>query len=234
MPARYWLTTSPEQVVEHLTGFRQLQPNDVVVLARPVPDRGTFNYTVCTEETVAPGIFSKLAGVLAAKGLQILGAQVYTRGDGTIVDSFEVLDPDYHGPPPPRRIEAVRQAIRDVLQGRVTIQELFAKSRRVGETTGRLVHQSAQVEVDNDSSDEFTILDVFADDRQGLLFVITNAIFEAGLSVHSAKISTRLDQIADVFYVTTREGGKLTDSDAVARLKERLTTAVSAHLDHPI
>ena len=51
-----------------------------------------------------------------------------------------------------------------------------------------------------------TILDVFADDRQGLLYVITNAIFQLGLSVHASRISTRLDQVADVFYVT-RYGG---------------------------
>ena len=60
--------------------------------------------------------------------------------------------------------------------------------------------------IDNETSDRFTILDVFADDRQGLLYVITNAIFQLGLSVHAARISTRLDQVADVFYVTIRKG----------------------------
>lgn len=230
MPARYWLTTPPEQVAEHLAGFKQLQPDDVVVTANPVPGRGTFNYTVFTYDAIIPGIFSKIAGSLAARGLQILSAQVYTRQDGTIVDSFEVLDPDYNGPPPPRRIAAVGTAIRDVLRGALTIQELFAKSRRVEAPSRRLVSHATQVEVDNDSSDEFTIIDIFADDRQGLLYVITNAIFEAGLSVHSAKIATRLDQIADVFYVKTREGGKLTDPESVARLKQRILDAVAEHL----
>ena len=65
--------------------------------------------------------------------------------------------------------------------------------------------------IDNETSDQYTIVDVFADDRQGLLYVITNAIFRFGLSVHAARISTRLDQVADVFYVTDHEGKKYDD-----------------------
>ena len=65
--------------------------------------------------------------------------------------------------------------------------------------------------IDNETSDRYTIVDVFADDRQGLLHVITNAIFQLGLSMHAARISTRLDQVADVFYVTDPRGQKLSD-----------------------
>ncbi len=234
MPARYWQTTPPELVVEQLAGFKQLESEDVVVTAGVQPDRGTSIYTVFTRDTITPGIFSKIAGVLAAKGMQILGAQVYTRLDGTIVDRFEVLDPDYKGSPPPRRIAAITTVIQDVLTERLTIQELFVKSRRIEPPAARLVQLPAQVEIDNDSSDDFTIVDVFADDRQGLLYVITNALFEAGLSVSSAKISTRLDQIADVFYVTTRDGAKLTDPDRIGEVKRRLQTAVTAHLSQSI
>jgi len=233
MPARYWLTTPPELIVEQLAGFKQLESEEVVITANAQTDRGTHIYTVFALETLIPGLFSKIAGVLAAKGAQILGAQVYTRRDGVIVDRFEVLDPDYKGPPPPRRIAAISAAIRDVLTGRLTIQELFVKSRRIEPPAVRLVQLPTQVEIDNDTSDEFTIVDVFADDRQGLLYVITNALFEAGLSVSSAKISTRLDQIADVFYVTAQDGAKLTDPERIAELKRQLMAAVTAHLEHP-
>jgi [protein-PII] uridylyltransferase len=234
MPTRYWLTTAPDVIVRHLAGLRRLDSEQVVVTAATKANRGTSVYTVFAKETVIPGIFSKIAGVLAAKGTQILGAQVYTRLDGTIVDRFEVLDPDYKGPPPPRRIAAISAAIQDVLTGRLTIQELFAKSRRIEPPVVRLAPLPTQVEIDNDTSDEFTIVDVFADDRQGLLYVITNTLFEAGLSVSSAKVSTRLDQIADVFYVTRRDGAKLGDPDQIADLKRRLLAAVTVHLTQPV
>ena len=41
--------------------------------------------------------------------------------------------------------------------------------------------EATEVRIDNETSDAFTIIDVFADDRQGLLYVITNAIFQLGL-----------------------------------------------------
>ena len=233
MPARYWLTTPPQLIVEHLASFKQLESDPVVVTATASTDRGTYVYSVFAGDALTPGIFSKIAGVLAAKGVSILGAQVFTRRDGVIVDRFEVLDPDYKGPPPPRRIAAISSSIRDVLTGRLTIQELFVKSRRIEPPATRLIQLPTQVEIDNDTSDECTIVDVFADDRQGLLYVITNALFEAGLSVSSARISTRLDQIADVFYLTTQEGSKLTDPARLAELKRRLLAAVTDHLAQP-
>ena len=80
------------------------------------------------------------------------------------------------------------------------------------------------MEIDNGICDRFTVIDVFADDTQGLLYVITRAIFRLDLSVHAARISTRLDddiqqslrtvgrhQVVDVFYVTGRDGAKIED-----------------------
>ena len=55
----------------------------------------TTEYTVYTRDALIPGIFSKIAGVLAAKGVQILDAQIATLADGVVVDTFRVLDGDY-------------------------------------------------------------------------------------------------------------------------------------------
>ena len=41
--------------------------------------------------------------------------------------------------------------------------------------------------------------------------MITHAIVKLGLSVHAARISTRLDQVADVFYVSDLAGAKIVD-----------------------
>ena len=42
----------------------------------------------------APGLFSKVAGVIALNGGSIMGATAFTRDDGTAVDTFTVLKPD--------------------------------------------------------------------------------------------------------------------------------------------
>jgi [protein-PII] uridylyltransferase len=76
---------------------------------------------------------------------------------------------------------------------------------------------------------------VFADDTQGLLYIITNAIFRLGLSVQSARISTRLDddiqqslrtggrhEVVDVFYVTDQHGGKVEDQDRLEAIRSTI------------
>ena len=40
-----------------------------------------------------PGLFSLIAGTLAAQGINILSAQIHTRGDGIAIDTFQVNDP---------------------------------------------------------------------------------------------------------------------------------------------
>ena len=134
-----------------------------------------------------------------------------TRQDGIVVDTFQVADPDYQGAPPADRRESIGEQNRAVL----TAPERLNRSLRRGDglTSGRSMpahRQPTEVRIDNETSDRYTILDVFADDRQGLLYVITNAIFQLGLSVHASRISTRLDQVADVFYVTDASGKKST------------------------
>ena len=80
--------------------------------------------------------------------------------------------------------------------------------------------KTSEVKVDNDSSDFFTLIEVFADDRIGLLYKITRSLFEMKLDIRIAKISTKAGQIADVFYVRDLEGQKLEDKvqiDEVSR-----------------
>ena len=87
------------------------------------------------------------------------------------------------------------------------------------------------MQVDNETSDRFTIIDVFADDRQGLLYVITHAIFKLGLSVHAARISTRLDQVADVFYVSDLEGGKIMDHAQLEAIRVTIKDEIDRFLE---
>jgi [protein-PII] uridylyltransferase len=211
-PLRYLHGTAPARIAGHLGAIRELAARDVKTDSAFNEALGTCEYTVITRNDVIPGIFSKIAGVLAAMGLHILDAQIVTRHDDVIVDTFQVSDPDYAGVPPAERREDVGRAIRRVLMGEDTVEQLMGRYRRLDHRrrlpAGR---QLTEVQVDNETSERATIIDVFAEDRQGLLYVITRAIFTLGLSVQAARISTRLDQVADVFYVTDSKGGKVTD-----------------------
>ena len=76
--------------------------------------------------------------------------------------------------------------------------------------------------VNNESSDFFTLIEIFADDRVGLLYMITNTLFNLKLDIRIAKIATKADQIADVFYVRDLEGQKLEDNEQIEEITQTL------------
>ncbi|HET8761473.1 MAG TPA: [protein-PII] uridylyltransferase, partial [Nitrospiria bacterium] len=231
MPNRYLVVTPPEQIARHLDLVYRLPPDGVLVATRWEAEQQTTELTVATFDTIIPGLFSKLAGGLAALGFQILGAQVFTRLDGVVLDTLWFQDPDYAGEPPAERIAELKRTLSAVVMGRQRVEDLFARGTRLPRMR-RLPHgaERTQVEVDNETSDAYTIVDVFATDAQGLLYVITRTLFELGLSIHSSKISTRLDQIVDVFYVQEANGGKAVDPGRVDRIKHTLTDAVDTYV----
>ena len=230
-PVRYIYGTPPARIAAHLTAIQRLLPTEALAEGTYNEGLGTCEYTVVTFDGLTPGIFSKIAGVIAAKGLQILDAQIITRDDGVVVDTFQVGDPDFSGPPPSERLVSVARTIVRILKGEDTVENLMSRSSRLS-TARRLPssRQSTEVQVDNETSDRATIIDVFADDRQGLLYVITHAIFKLGLSVQAARISTRLDQVADVFYVTDMGGAKLQDHSRLETIRATIKEDIDRFL----
>ncbi|MCS6291912.1 MAG: [protein-PII] uridylyltransferase [Nitrospira sp.] len=230
-PLRYAYGTSPRRIASHLSTIRRLTPGEVLVDSEFNEVLGTCEYAVVTFNDVIPGIFSKIAGVMAANGLQILDAQILTRLDGVVVDTFQVTDPDYKGAPPRDRLESIGAMIRSVLQGKEAVEAVVQRGTRM--SASRLIgpaRQATEVRIDNETSERYTIVDVFADDRQGLLYVITNAIFRQGLSVHAARISTRLDQVADVFYVTDAQGRKIEQTEQIELVRQGIWKEIEEFL----
>lgn len=225
MPLHYLLGTPAERIAEDLLEFWRLVPEQLLVTTRCDPRKGITEYSVYTRDTLTEGLFYKITGTLAARGLQIVGAQIATYGDGLVVDRFQVIDPDHPGSPTEERREEIAQAIRSILLGHRRVEELF--SRRLPPPPRSLsLQEPSEVRVDNETSERFTILDVFAPDRQGLLYVIARTLFELGLSVSLARITTRLGQILDVFYVTDNGGAKITDGERLEEIRRRVIEAL--------
>jgi [protein-PII] uridylyltransferase len=230
-PDHYLAAMPVERLVAHLEWLAKLAEAPALVDAQYDQALGTTDYTVYTNDSLTPGIFSKIAGVLAAKGVQILDAQIVTLTDGVVVDVFRVTDPDCPEDVRARRFRDISGAIVGVLEGRYSVEELLQEATRFGQARqGVPLREPTVVQVDNDTSDRYTIIDVFADDRQGLLYVITSAIFDLGLSVHAARISTKLDQVVDVFYVTDRTGGKIADPGRCELISEEITARIEGFL----
>ena len=222
MPLSYLQRVEPEIVAAHLRGEQAIETAGVHVDSEYVGEIGLTQYTVFAREGLTPGIFSKISGVLAAERFQIVDARILTWGDGLIVDTFRGVDGDFKAEPPLHRRIEVAQQIERVLLGKKSVEELFAARRpSTGGEQASASGEPTRVEIDNASSDHYTVVEIFTDDRPGLLYVIARTLLELGLSVASAKISTRLDQVVDVFYVADK-AGKITGTARLAEIRRRL------------
>ena len=234
-PPHYFANESADRIARDLDIIQRLSPDEIIVEGLNNRETGTVDYRIIAGGHHADGCFHKLAGVLSAKRLEILAAQISTSRDGVVVDGFQVRDSDYTGEAPDSRIDEVRVAVESILRDEQSVEDLFRGSRRIGDAaaTQPISGQDTRVVIDAESSDRCTIIDVFAHDQPGLLYTISKQLYDAGLSVWLAKISTNLDQVADVFYVTDESGRKITEGDRLRELRDSLQSCIDgfARLD---
>lgn len=221
---RYLATTSPQRIAAHLRLLDRL--GEEGVLATELfhhPDLGSSELVVATRDV--PGLFSLIAGSLAAQGINILSAQIHTRADGIVIDTFQVNDPFGEAVTEEARWRRTLEALRRVLRGEVSVEELLARRRAV-HPGPEGVAGPPKISLDNQLSDSHTVLEVKCPDRVGLLYVITRTLSAHGLDIASARIATEIDQAYDTFYLTDRQGRRLEDVSAMARVRESLEDAL--------
>ncbi|GIX06397.1 MAG: hypothetical protein KatS3mg115_0800 [Candidatus Poribacteria bacterium] len=83
------------------------------------------------------------------------------------------------------------------------------------------------VRLNNEDSRDYTILDVRAPDRLGLLYTIAKTLTEEGLNISLAKISTEAYRAVDVFYVSDERGQKIRDPQRLEQIRSRLLEALN-------
>ncbi|MFM8434896.1 MAG: HD domain-containing protein, partial [Planctomycetia bacterium] len=225
LPQAYLRDTEPTRILEELRQLTRLPERGIVASARWQPDTSTVAITVGTRESVAPGIFHRVTGAITSQRLEILAADINTLPGGLVLDHFVVHDPDFAGEPPAERLADIAAAIRAAVKA----DEPPSFTRRwnpFAPLPTPVAPLPARVLFDNESSAETTILEVFAHDFLGLLYAISKALFDAGVSVRAAKIGTYLDQVVDAFHVTDQRGRKLTDPARLEALQRTLEEVV--------
>jgi len=222
MPESYFLSTPEKDVPEHfqlLNRFTQTNGDGASEPYRAAlvhfPEREFSELTVVTHDQ--PGLFAMLTGVLAAQGLNIAGARITTSREGIALDVFRLSHAE--------RSELVMDAdtwtrvyarLGAVLRGERTMEDMLRAATPPSYLNRHKSRIPTEVTVDNTDSPRYTVIDITAPDRMGLLFTITYALFQLGLEIHLAKITTNVDQVLDVFYVTDHRGEKVPDPESVA------------------
>ncbi len=233
LPVSYLLRTSPDVAVKEVGRLRELDSKPSIAWGRFIKSQNAVEYMIVTRQSGRPaGTFHRITGALSSQGNQILAADVHTQPDDIAWDRFLVEDTQFEGLPPQQRLATVIQEIHQALKPHQDYSPVFPKIW--GTTTGKalagLQTQPTQVRFDNSTSEKHTIITLFAYDRMGLLFQVAKVLFELKLILHSAKISTHLDQVVDVFYVSDLQGHKIEESTRLYVIRQRLLQATGNEL----
>ncbi len=224
LPPFYLMTEQPDRIARDLDMIHQLNEAEVKIEGEFDAETETVSYRVFAPGRLGHGSFHCIAGILSGLRMNILAAQVCTTANDVLIAYFRVTDNDFTGHVPQSRIEDVAVAIGDVLTAKISIESVFRRSGlyRFNRKNPVIVRAEPKVGIDNDCSERFTVIDVFATDTQGLLYTLAHTLFNHGLTVHLARIATNIDQVVDVFYVLDDHQRKLENPERLNQLKSSL------------
>ena len=220
----YWLAFDPEELEFHarLVHAADQDGKMLVVGARPETSNAVTEIVIYTPDH--PGLFSRLSGAISISNGSIVGAKIFTTTDGYALDVFRVQDAAGGPFGDGGRIERLRQTILKTLAGEIKPRDVLAK-RTPGRRAAAFKTPS-RVNFDNEASTVSTVIEVESLDRVGLLYEITRALFETGMSISSAIIATYGELAVDTFYVRDVFGHKVTHPQRLEAIEARLMRAL--------
>src|SRR5581483_11113669 len=170
-----------------------------------------------------PGMFSRIAGVLALHGLDVLAAAAWSSEDGRALAEFRVADPMRDETPWAR----ITRDLALVLDGRLALHariaervRTYGRARVGGAAVG--TGPPASVTFDNSASDDATVVDVETADGVGVLYRITRALAELDLDIRSARVQTMGTHVVDAFYLRDRHGRKIVEPATLAEIERAI------------
>jgi [protein-PII] uridylyltransferase len=224
LPFRYLLSQSAQDILKHYGMEKELANRSVCFRAEPVESE-MWQTTVVTRDR--PGLFALITGVLWARGLNILSADIYTREPGVACDILRVE----RIPDPLHPDELWSKVESDLVRGLADptyLDEILETRRKPSVLQPKCnPRKEDKVIIDEEASDFYTLIEVYTWDRQGVLHTITNSLFGLGINIQLAKISTPGAQVVDIFYVTDLSGEKLMSRDRHEEVKEKLLECLS-------
>lgn len=228
MSHRYLMDNSEKTIIQHLKLLETMKSGSCkfAIDIQKKQKSGSCVASICGD--IVPGLFSNIAGVYTLNNFDILDARVYSWGKTNAIDIF-TLQAFYDNTRENEKWKKINTDLEKVLSGELdlskelqnkSVNRLFTKKQKIFNTAGKL-------EIDNESSCFFTIIEVYTYNYPGILFAVTNALYKNGVDIVYAKITTHVDQVVDIFYVRELYGGKIYSEDLIEKIKKIILTAIN-------
>lgn len=168
-----------------------------------------------------PGLFRKMAGVFALNNMAVLSAGIFTLKNGLAFDTYEVTNP----PDVYRETEQwdkTRNDLEEALDGRLMLDRLIQEKRDAGMLAAYERPVKEKVVINNEGSDFFTLIEIQAGARFGLLYDLACVIFRMDLDIRTAKVNSDGEKLTGVFYVRDSGGEKVYEPEVIEKARRRL------------
>ena len=222
----YWLRVGVDDQVRHAELIAKAGKSGpgFTYDIRPMTFEGATEIAILTPDH--PRLLSIMAGACSAVGANIVDAQIYTTTDGRALDAIIISRAFDNDADELRRGERIAALIEQALIGKVRLPEAMARRRKA---TPRRDAFSVEprVNVENELSDRFSVIEVICRDRVGLLYGLAHALSDLNLNIASAHIATFGERVVDTFYVADLVGHKITDKGRQTRIRKRLLEAIA-------
>ena len=222
----YWIAEEPDGHERDARLMRRVQLEKLAVGVDAHVDafRAMTRVSVTTKDR--PGLFADIAGALSVCGANIADAKIFTTKDGMALDSFAVQDFERQAFDDARELAKLAGVIEKTLAGELKPAERLARRGRIRERA-QVFKVAPRVLIDNKASNRFTVIEINARDRIGLLFDLARALVELEVSISSAHVATYGERAVDVFYITDLKGEKIANERRLARIEARLVSAAA-------
>ncbi|MFZ2198496.1 MAG: HD domain-containing protein, partial [Thermodesulfovibrionales bacterium] len=210
MPERYLLSTSKSKLIADYE-LKNKAVWDFFSMRIDNRSDGITDIAICTKD--APGLFSRIVGFLSSKRLNIFSGNIFTGKSGIVIDKISISNwKDIWW-------EGLEKDIEEGLRGIIIDEKPVPLVQRREEMDSLF---DLFIELDNETSPVFSIIEIFTRDRLGLLYDISKVMHEKGVNIVSARIHTESGLAQDIFYVLA-DDGKIADSMIQELLSELWT-----------
>jgi [protein-PII] uridylyltransferase len=224
----YWLKVDLAHKVRHAQLLRLCE----VEMKSLATEVGTDEFQGVTELTVVapdhPRLLSIIAGACATAGANIVDAQIFTTTDGLALDTISISRAFDRDEDELRRAERVAKVIEKALRGEIRLSDAMAEKTRTPSNREKTFPLAPDVMIDNNLSNQYTVIEVSGLDRPGLLYDLTSALSRLNLNIGSAHIATFGEKAIDAFYVTDLTGLKVTNQTRQAAIRRALLEVFGA------
>lgn len=233
LPSSYCESHSPETIATRLNEIRRVNPREAVCDISRLEKSKLYEICIGKVSSRRTGIFYKITGMLSSLGLQIRAADIKPMGDSLVFYWIQFEDKQFSQPNRARYADIKQRALDLVLEVDEDPPRFPAKWDKEESAALKLSRPEIRVEIDNETVSSATIIDVFAYDKSGLLYMLTKKLHRLGLDVTYARISTYAHQVIDVFYVTDEQGNKIRNRNQLQLIKNELLQSTRNFLEPP-